>query len=138
MPGTDPGASLALDSPSLRVELASAECLLAMKIQAARVEQDVDDIRTLYSVLGLATVEEGVEVATRYYGRAGMDRLLRPGSRHLLGEVVEDLQRPPEPQPAAGPPDVPALATACGRCGRPLRSSRSRRRGLGPGCASRS
>jgi len=93
MPGTDPGASLALDTPSLRVGLASAEYLLAMKIQAARVEQDFDDIRTLYDVLGLTTVEEGIEVATRYYGRVGMAHLLRPGSRYLLDEVVQDLRR---------------------------------------------
>lgn len=137
MPGTDPGATLALDSPALRVELASAEYLLAMKVQAARVEQDFDDIRTLYRVLGLTTAEQGMEIAERYYGGAGMAHLLRPGSRYLLGEVAEDLRRSPEQAPPGAPLEQPALSTRCGRCGRPLRSLASMKRGFGPGCARR-
>ena len=65
MPGTDPGATVLFDSHSLRVELASAEYLLAMKVRAARVELDADDIHTLYGILGLTTVEEGLSIAER-------------------------------------------------------------------------
>ena len=68
MPGRDPGATVLFESPSLRVELASAEYLLAMKVRAARVELDADDIHTLYVILGFTTVEEGLSVAERYYG----------------------------------------------------------------------
>lgn len=91
LPGTDPGATLALDQPSLSVQLASAEYLLAMKIVAARAEQDFDDIRALYGVLGLTTVDEGLDIASRLYGRVGMGRLLTPKSQYLLDEVVASL-----------------------------------------------
>lgn len=131
MPGNDPGASLAVDTPSLRVELASAQYLLAMKIQAARVEQDFDDIRTLYGVLGLTTVEEGLEVASRYYGQVGMDRLLRPGSRYLLDEVVQDLRR----RTVAIPPDASSGAAPTGVATTADPASTFCAGGLGPGCA---
>ena len=91
MPGADPGATLLFERPSLRVELASAEYLLAMKIRAARVELDVDDIRTLYKILGFTTVDEGLTVAERFYGAAGMLATLHPRSRY----VREGLLSPP-------------------------------------------
>lgn len=65
----DPGASLMLDSPSLRVELAGAEHPLAVTIQAARVEQDFDrppkDVRR-------------PRADDRRGGRRGRDPVLRP------------------------------------------------------------
>lgn len=93
MPGPDTGATVLFELPSLRVELASAEYLLAMKVMAARVEQDVDDLRALYVHLGLETVDQGLEIAERYYGSAGMQRVLQPRSAYVLAAVVEGLPR---------------------------------------------
>lgn len=111
-----------------------------MKIGAARVEQDFDDIRTLYRVLGLTTAEQGLDIATRYYGSAGMGRMLRPNSRYLLAEIVDDLRRDPRPPLSRGPlppAGQPVLWFRCGRCGRRLWSLRSVKRGFGPACAAR-
>lgn len=49
------------DRPSLRIELASPQHLLAMKTDAGR-PQDADDIRTLAAHLRLATVAQVVAV----------------------------------------------------------------------------
>jgi hypothetical protein len=54
LPGDDPRARQVHESDSLRVDVASPEYLLAMKLFAAR-EQDVDDIVQLCAGSGLQT-----------------------------------------------------------------------------------
>ena len=54
------------DHPALRVFAASPEHLLAMKVVASR-PGDVDDIRTLSGILGIATSAEAVQVVGRYF-----------------------------------------------------------------------
>lgn len=80
----DPEAGVVLDEPSLRVCVASARQLLAMKLLAARPEQDGDDIRFLCGVLNITTAAEALEVVTDQYAAA---RLL-PKTRFLLEEML--------------------------------------------------
>ncbi len=45
LPGPDPNARTAIDAPGVVVSAASPEYLLALKVQAARIDRDEDDIR---------------------------------------------------------------------------------------------
>lgn len=59
-----------LDLSHLRVFVARAEYLLAMKCLAMRIGeefQDVDDIRYLIRFLNLKTYQETIEIITQYY-----------------------------------------------------------------------
>lgn len=67
VPGTDPDALPIFDRPGLTVSAASARFLLAMKLRAARVELDADDIRFLANLLGLTTPAEVLAIATQRY-----------------------------------------------------------------------
>ena len=72
----------------LRVYVADAQYLLAMKLQAFRVgRRDVDDIVMLARHLGLTTVEELVGVAARNFP----DHPLDARKRRLLGDVTARL-----------------------------------------------
>ena len=66
-PGGDPDRRLIFSAPSLEVAVASPEYLLGMKLLASRVDQDVDDIRTLYGMCGFTTAEEGMALMQRLY-----------------------------------------------------------------------
>jgi len=57
----------AISSARVAVTAASARFLLAMKLRAARVEQDVDDIRFLVRLIGLQSVNEVLAVAEERY-----------------------------------------------------------------------
>jgi hypothetical protein len=48
LPGPDAQAGALLDMPGLAVAVASPRYLFAMKVFPARVDRDVDDLRTLY------------------------------------------------------------------------------------------
>lgn len=95
IPGEDPAAATFFESESLRVDVASPEYLLAMKLISARPGADVDDIRVLYGLCGFTTVEEGLEVVARAYP---LSRIL-PKTQYLLGEIVDDLRRRSTAQP---------------------------------------
>lgn len=82
-PGNDPDRRLVFSKPSLEVAAASPEYLLAMKLLAARVEQDTDDIRTLYGLCGLRTATQGLELLERFY--PGRPR--KPRTKLLLEEL---------------------------------------------------
>lgn len=87
LPGEDPDAERFFESPSLRVDVASPQYLLAMKILAARVETDAADIRFLYRQCGFTTVDEGLDLVERAYP----GRKLPVASQYLLEEIVETL-----------------------------------------------
>ena len=67
MHGADDAASPYLDLPGLRVDVASPEYLLAMKIFAGRPEIDSEDIRRLYRLCGYRTAREGLDLVQREY-----------------------------------------------------------------------
>jgi len=83
VPGTDPDAVQIFSRPGLTVSAASARFLLAMKLRAARAEQDVGDIKFLVDLLGLRTTAEILRVAT---DRFGVDEL-PPRARFLVEEI---------------------------------------------------
>lgn len=89
IPGEDPTAQTYFESDSLRVDVASPEYLLAMKLMSARPGIDIEDIRTLYALCGFTTVDQGLEVVARAYP---LSRIL-PKTQYLLGEIVDDLDR---------------------------------------------
>ena len=64
--GNDPDAVPVLDTPGLRVDVASPRYLLAMKLLAAR-DEDVDDILFLYRLCGFRTVSEGLDLVEAAY-----------------------------------------------------------------------
>jgi len=67
LPGDDPNATTVYERPGLQVRVASPEYLLAMKVLAARIDRDADDIRLLADTLGLNTVEEVLDVVETFY-----------------------------------------------------------------------
>lgn len=60
------GAARSMTFPGLRVAIASAEHLLAMKVLAAR-RRDVDDLRILVDELDLADVDQVLTVVRRVF-----------------------------------------------------------------------
>jgi hypothetical protein len=81
LPGPDPNALTAMDAPGLVVSVASPEYLLALKVQASRIDRDEDDIRLLASlcVPPAHSAEEVLAIAERVIGP---DRL--PAKAHYL------------------------------------------------------
>jgi len=76
-----------IDRPHLRVFVARPEYLLAMKCAAMRLGeefQDLDDVRFLLRYLNIGTVDEALEIVTRYFDES---RLL-PKTRLALEELL--------------------------------------------------
>jgi hypothetical protein len=84
----DPDAQRFYTSESLNVDVASARYLLAMKLFAARVENDADYIKFLYRQLGMTTVDEGLDLVESVY----QNRPVEPKVQFLLGEIVEAIR----------------------------------------------
>lgn len=55
-------------APGIRVGVASAAYLFAMKAAAARQETDGDDLRLLASALGLTNARQAWDLVDRFYG----------------------------------------------------------------------
>jgi hypothetical protein len=87
LPGPDPDAQRFYESASLNVDVASARYLLAMKLFAARAENDADDIMFLYRQLGFTTVEEGLDLVASVY----QNRPIPAKVQYLVAEVVDAL-----------------------------------------------
>jgi hypothetical protein len=89
-PGKDPNSRMIFSTASLEVAAASPEYLLAMKLLASRVDQDVDDIRVLYGLCGFKTSDDGLDLVERFYP----GRTLSPRIRLLLEELYGPSTRP--------------------------------------------
>lgn len=84
LPGPDPQSRAVLDLPGLRVSIPSARYLLALKVAAARVDRDADDIRLLAEICGLRTAEEILSTTDEVMG--GRQPLL-PKVQFLIEEM---------------------------------------------------
>lgn len=87
LPGKDDDAQRYFETPSLRVDVASPRYLLAMKLLAARIAGDADDIRFLYKQCGFTTVDEGLDLVERAYS----GRAIPVKTQYLLEEIVRSL-----------------------------------------------
>lgn len=83
LPGRDPGAIVVLDLPGIAVSVPSARYLLALKVQAARIDRDADDIQFLARQCGVSTADEVLTIAEEVLGR----RRLLPKSQFLVQEM---------------------------------------------------
>jgi hypothetical protein len=86
MPGEDINQIGVYEGQNLSVAAASPQYLLAMKLMAARVERDQDDIRELYRLCELTTVEQGLDLLVSYYP----EHLILPRVQFLLEEMFPD------------------------------------------------
>lgn len=83
LPGTDPQARDLISLPGLRVSVPSPHYLLALKVYAARVDRDVDDIQFLAQTCGAATAEDVLDITESVMG----SRALLPKSQYLVEEL---------------------------------------------------
>lgn len=95
-PGTDAHQQVVFESAHLRVCVAGAEHLLAMKVAASRVEQDRGDLALLVDVLGLSSADEAIAVARACLG-PGYPIPAR--AQYLLEEIFD--QRSPSSGPTS-------------------------------------
>ena len=82
-PGEDHERRVVLRTPSLSVSVASPRYLLAMKLLAARVDQDVEDIKLLYELCSFTTADEGMDLVEAAYP----GHLIEARTRFLLEEL---------------------------------------------------
>jgi hypothetical protein len=80
LPGSDPDRVGVYEGKNLSVAAASPRFLLTMKLLAARVERDSDDIKALYQLCGFQTAEEGIDLV----GNAYPEALIPARTRFLL------------------------------------------------------
>jgi hypothetical protein len=85
LPGTDPDARDVMSVPGLRVSVPSPRYLLALKVYAARVDRDSDDIRFLAELCGVNTSEEVLSITEWVMG----SRTLLPKSRYIVEELFQ-------------------------------------------------
>lgn len=83
LPGDDPDRAGVYEGHHLSVAAASPRFLLAMKLLAARVERDTDDIRALYKMCGFETAEDGMDLVEKAYPAA----IIPPRTQFLLQEL---------------------------------------------------
>lgn len=75
--GPDVDARQLREGSWLQISIGSPRYVLAMKLLAARAEQDQDDIRLLYNLCGFSTASEGLDLLEEYLpGRPVPDRTL--------------------------------------------------------------
>jgi hypothetical protein len=89
MPGNDPNQISVFDGNNLSVAAASPRYLLAMKLLAARVDRDQDDIRALYELCGFSTAEEGLRLLEMTYP----SHVIAPRAQFLLQEMFPEQER---------------------------------------------
>ena len=81
----DPNPTIFLQEGGVRVEIASAERLLAMKIHASRGRQDIDDIRLLLRLTGTETVAQAIAIFERSY----QEDEIKPRAVRILHELLD-------------------------------------------------
>lgn len=80
----DPHQGPAYDYPGLRVQAASPQMMLAMKVVAARIGEDDDDVGWLARHLDLRTVDDVMNTVVSVVG----EERLTPRSRFFVEEVI--------------------------------------------------
>jgi hypothetical protein len=83
LPGADPDATVLFDRPGLAVRIASPRYLFAMKVLAARVERDEDDLMLLYELCGFRSVKEALDHVESTYPH----QPIPPRAQYLLQEL---------------------------------------------------
>jgi hypothetical protein len=91
--GTDRHAKVILDLPGISVSVPSPHYLLALKVQAARIDRDQDDIRFLARETGAKTADDVLRIAEQVIGS---NRLL-PKAQFIVQEMFP--ADPAEPSP---------------------------------------
>jgi len=86
------------DDGRVYIAVACAEALLAMKLRAARVGRDDDDIAVLLSICDVGTLEAAEDAYERYYPREGLK-----ASAHATLRTIFEAGLPPKPSPPARP-----------------------------------
>lgn len=84
LPGHDPGASVLFERPGLAVRVASPRYLLAMKVMAARVERDEDDIARLAELSGMDSVAAVLDLVQAAYPHVQ----IAPRVQYFLEDVL--------------------------------------------------
>jgi hypothetical protein len=82
--GTDRHAKVILDLPGITVSVPSPLYLLALKLQAARIDRDQDDIRFLARETGAKTADDVLRIAEQVIGS---NRLL-PKAQFIVGAAA--------------------------------------------------
>lgn len=86
LPGNDEAPREVLSTDALSVSVPSPRYLLALKVAAARVDRDVDDIAVLADACGVSTAREILDIAEQIVGR----RHLPPKSQFLVEQMFPD------------------------------------------------
>lgn len=68
LPGPDPSDGPVFDLPGLRVQAASVQMLLGLKVLAARIGEDDDDVALLAEMAGLDDPEDVLDLAEHVVG----------------------------------------------------------------------
>ena len=84
LPGPDPDAIELLDTLGFSVSVPSPQYLLALKVAAARVDRDADDIRLLAELCGLSSATEILDLTERVIGKS---RPLEVKVQYLIEEM---------------------------------------------------
>ncbi|MDA8071473.1 MAG: DUF6036 family nucleotidyltransferase [Actinomycetota bacterium] len=93
--GPDVESRPVYERPSLQIAVASPRYLLAMKLLAARVEQDAEDIRVLYGICGLTSASEGVQLLRCYIPDASIPDHTMELLAQMFGTSSESAPPPP-------------------------------------------
>ncbi len=84
--GVDTNQRVIFETQSVRVCVASAEHMLAMKVAASRVESDREDIALLLKSLNIRNVDEAIEVVRT---SLGPNYPIPARAQYLIQEILE-------------------------------------------------